>query len=49
MRNILDINTAKFEEGQVGQTSTPRTLVFFGRHILDVLMGENTCAMDSAK
>ena len=31
------------EQGEVGQTRTPSTLVFYGRHILDVPMGENTC------
>ncbi len=31
------------EEGEVGQTGTPRSLVFYGRHILDIPMDENTC------
>ena len=33
----------KFEPGEVSQTCTPRTLVFYKRHILDVLVDENTC------
>ncbi len=37
-------NLALFERGEVSQTGTPRTIVFYGRHILDGSMGENTCA-----
>ena len=29
----------KIEQGEVGETCTPSTLVFYGRHILDVPMG----------
>ncbi len=36
-------NLAWFERGEVSQTGTPRTIVFYGRHILDGSMGENTC------
>ncbi len=39
-------NFVKFEEGEVGQTGTPRTLVFLGRHILDIPIGKNTCDVD---